>query len=334
MVASTPSTTIGDDRKRKITYERAKVIHLSRQLQLRLQYARLKVEHGWHKQNLNEVENLYFRHSHTKPRPSLRDLPIMTCPVTPATQQSSQTSCTTQNSSDEQKNEEVSQDDMQTDEAATSHSGRCLDFSSAAFSYTLDPAQATTTTAPESKTHHLPFSAVPQLTSAQKTAHDTVPTYPITSYYGALLTSQAPAGYAPRYGPLPPPSPSILASSQRLTPTQTGTVAVPTQGHPPTTTASPAIPDPFRFGTAATASLTYDSFWSSHLSSRSRAALASRSSENLSSKPSVANPLPRRTSSDIAHALSGIFSAGNPPPGVAQPGGTQHLPQPEVSSRV
>ncbi|KAF9815997.1 hypothetical protein IEO21_04247 [Rhodonia placenta] len=27
-------------------------------------YARLKVEHGWQRQNLNEVENLYFRHTH------------------------------------------------------------------------------------------------------------------------------------------------------------------------------------------------------------------------------------------------------------------------------
>ncbi|KAK1230949.1 hypothetical protein PQX77_005923 [Marasmius sp. AFHP31] len=358
MVASTPSTTIGDDRKRKITYERAKVIHLSRQLQLRLQYARLKVEHGWHKQNLNEVENLYFRHSHTKPRPSLRDLPIMTCPVTPATQQSSQTSCTTQNPSDEQKNEgdEVSQDEMQTDEAASEETSSTPQPQATVTStitttvpvtpedasisplqpspMPLDSAQAMNTTAQESKTHHPPFSAVPQLTSAQKTAHETVPTYPITSYYGALLTSQASAAYSPRYGTLPPPSPSILASSQKFTPTQSGTVAVPSQGHPPVTATSPAIPDPFRFGTAATASLTYDSFWSSHLSSRSRAALASRSSENLSSKPSVANPLPRRTTSDIAHALSGIFTAGNPPPSVAQPGGTQHLPQPEVSSRV
>ncbi|KIM77634.1 hypothetical protein PILCRDRAFT_615634 [Piloderma croceum F 1598] len=30
---------------------------------MRLQYARLKVEHGWQRQNLNEVENLYFHHS-------------------------------------------------------------------------------------------------------------------------------------------------------------------------------------------------------------------------------------------------------------------------------
>ncbi|KAF9643310.1 hypothetical protein BDM02DRAFT_3273107 [Thelephora ganbajun] len=49
-------------------FEKAKATHLSRQLRLRLQYAKLKVEHGWIKQNLNEVENLYFRHSR-KSRP-------------------------------------------------------------------------------------------------------------------------------------------------------------------------------------------------------------------------------------------------------------------------
>jgi len=49
-------------------FEKARATHLSRQLRLRLQYAKLKVEHGWIKQNLNEVENLYFRHSR-KSRP-------------------------------------------------------------------------------------------------------------------------------------------------------------------------------------------------------------------------------------------------------------------------
>ncbi|KAE9402195.1 hypothetical protein BT96DRAFT_1017764, partial [Gymnopus androsaceus JB14] len=29
---------------------------------------RLKVDHGWHKQSLNQVENLYFKHSQTRPR--------------------------------------------------------------------------------------------------------------------------------------------------------------------------------------------------------------------------------------------------------------------------
>ncbi|KDQ54038.1 hypothetical protein JAAARDRAFT_408877 [Jaapia argillacea MUCL 33604] len=59
-----------DQRRRKQTLERARANHLSRQLQMRLQYAKLKVEHGWQRQNLNEVENLYFHHSHiNKPRP-------------------------------------------------------------------------------------------------------------------------------------------------------------------------------------------------------------------------------------------------------------------------
>ncbi|KAF9462538.1 hypothetical protein BDZ94DRAFT_1261137 [Collybia nuda] len=70
------STTVANnqssesEKRRKQTVERAKANHLSRQLQMRLQYARLKVDHGWQKQNLNEVENLYFRHSHQRgPKP-------------------------------------------------------------------------------------------------------------------------------------------------------------------------------------------------------------------------------------------------------------------------
>ncbi|EJU01647.1 hypothetical protein DACRYDRAFT_116732 [Dacryopinax primogenitus] len=41
-------------------------MYLARTLQTRLQYARLKVEHGWTKQTLNEVENLYFHHTRSK----------------------------------------------------------------------------------------------------------------------------------------------------------------------------------------------------------------------------------------------------------------------------
>ncbi|KAF8504196.1 hypothetical protein BU17DRAFT_101458 [Hysterangium stoloniferum] len=48
--------------RRRRQIEKAKAAHLSRQLQTRLQYARLKVDHGWQKQTLNEVENLYFHH--------------------------------------------------------------------------------------------------------------------------------------------------------------------------------------------------------------------------------------------------------------------------------
>ncbi|OJT08601.1 hypothetical protein TRAPUB_528 [Trametes pubescens] len=54
----------------KGSLDKAKANYLSGQLRLRLQYARLKVEHGWQKQSLSEVENLYFRHTHlTRPYP-------------------------------------------------------------------------------------------------------------------------------------------------------------------------------------------------------------------------------------------------------------------------
>ncbi|KAF9516095.1 hypothetical protein BS47DRAFT_1484105 [Hydnum rufescens UP504] len=48
--------------KRHNQADKAKLHLLRQQLQTRLQYARLKVDHGWMRQNLNEVENLYFHH--------------------------------------------------------------------------------------------------------------------------------------------------------------------------------------------------------------------------------------------------------------------------------
>ncbi|KAH9847604.1 hypothetical protein C2E23DRAFT_493904 [Lenzites betulinus] len=63
------SSHVGADRS-KGTVDRAKANYLSGQLRLRLQYAKLKVEHGWQRQSLSEVENLYFRHTHlTRPYP-------------------------------------------------------------------------------------------------------------------------------------------------------------------------------------------------------------------------------------------------------------------------
>ncbi|KAF9531357.1 hypothetical protein CPB83DRAFT_100616 [Crepidotus variabilis] len=74
-----------NDKRRKsatqLTIEKVKASHLARQLQMRLQYARLKVEHGWQKQNLNEVENLYFHNSHLRgPKPFV-SIPTPPIPV-------------------------------------------------------------------------------------------------------------------------------------------------------------------------------------------------------------------------------------------------------------
>ncbi|KAJ7318192.1 hypothetical protein DFH08DRAFT_892930 [Mycena albidolilacea] len=66
--------------------EKAKANHLIKQLQMRLQYARLKVDHGWQKQRLNEVENLYFRQQKQSESPVKSAYPttaLLTAPLDP-----------------------------------------------------------------------------------------------------------------------------------------------------------------------------------------------------------------------------------------------------------
>ncbi|THH28135.1 hypothetical protein EUX98_g6058 [Antrodiella citrinella] len=52
-----------EEQKRNQNMAKARMNYYSYNLKLRLQYAKLKVEHGWQQQSLSEVENLYFRHS-------------------------------------------------------------------------------------------------------------------------------------------------------------------------------------------------------------------------------------------------------------------------------
>ncbi|CAE6415751.1 hypothetical protein RSOLAG22IIIB_12899 [Rhizoctonia solani] len=59
-------------KRTKMHAEKAKAQQLSRQLKTRLQFARLKVDYGWTRQSLNEVENLYFHLSRAKPVPQSR----------------------------------------------------------------------------------------------------------------------------------------------------------------------------------------------------------------------------------------------------------------------
>ncbi|KAH7337562.1 hypothetical protein B0J17DRAFT_629134 [Rhizoctonia solani] len=56
-------------KRTKMHAEKAKAQQLSRQLKTRLQFARLKVDYGWTRQSLNEVENLYFHLSRARPVP-------------------------------------------------------------------------------------------------------------------------------------------------------------------------------------------------------------------------------------------------------------------------
>ncbi|KAG9119591.1 hypothetical protein FRC07_005327 [Ceratobasidium sp. 392] len=54
-------------KRAKMQAEKTKAQQLSRQLKTRLQFARLKVDYGWTRQSLNEVENLYFHLSRARP---------------------------------------------------------------------------------------------------------------------------------------------------------------------------------------------------------------------------------------------------------------------------
>ncbi|KAH8091838.1 hypothetical protein BXZ70DRAFT_952505, partial [Cristinia sonorae] len=56
-------TADSEERRRKQNMAKARLNYYSHNLKLRLQYAQLKVDHGWQRQTLSEVENLYFRHS-------------------------------------------------------------------------------------------------------------------------------------------------------------------------------------------------------------------------------------------------------------------------------
>ncbi|TDL14999.1 hypothetical protein BD410DRAFT_845570 [Rickenella mellea] len=69
-------TTSADKAKPQLRTPNSQYWALTRQLQLRLQYARLKVEHGWQKQNLNEVENLYFRQHQIRKPPASATVPV------------------------------------------------------------------------------------------------------------------------------------------------------------------------------------------------------------------------------------------------------------------
>lgn len=65
-----PVSPRGERSTRRQDVEKTKIRDLSRHLATSLQYAKLKVDHGWTKQNLNEVENLY-NHYRKGPRPAL-----------------------------------------------------------------------------------------------------------------------------------------------------------------------------------------------------------------------------------------------------------------------
>ncbi|PWN48901.1 hypothetical protein IE53DRAFT_388883 [Violaceomyces palustris] len=93
--------------KRQAQAERSRLVALSKHLMTRLQYATFKVEHGWTKQSLSEVENLYYRqnqtsnntsairNSSTSPKSSRGGARMATATATTSSSSSSSSSTTT-----------------------------------------------------------------------------------------------------------------------------------------------------------------------------------------------------------------------------------------------
>lgn len=96
--APASSSKISSMNKRQQAAHRARMTALHKQLTTRLQYAAFKVEHGWSKQSLSEVENLFYKHRrvsgsgyspNASTTPSTRKLPSTSLPPPPTTPTSS-----------------------------------------------------------------------------------------------------------------------------------------------------------------------------------------------------------------------------------------------------
>ncbi|KAG6840256.1 hypothetical protein C0991_007913 [Blastosporella zonata] len=267
-----------NEKRRKQTVERARANHLSRQLQMRLQYARLKVQYGWQKQNLNEVENLYFHHSHQRgPKPT-----------------------TSPSTTDAQNEPHTAHTDTTSPTSNSSHSSLSFKLGPSALSqsHTSDshsPPQASTqpTQTQRTSTHNQSqltqnapvvgidsseIHSLIQMKVEPENKPSQEPPIPTTNY--AQSPTAGPSS-VPNYGAMNFSLSSSSYHSDRSQPIATTWITTrspPTSSSPnhypnvplqrqPTLPASPgAGENPYTFPGV---SLTYDSFWSSHSSSTS-----------------------------------------------------------------
>ncbi|ESK91586.1 hypothetical protein Moror_2504 [Moniliophthora roreri MCA 2997] len=348
MVITQTSTGMVDERKRKKTMDKAMGVHLSRQLQLRLQYAKLKVDHGWQKQNLNEVENLYFRHSHIRgPRtsvPSTVQLNQAISTFLPAATPRPQSSMSfMQNIAAKQLDTSSQQvkDSAQREKTASppAQPVAITQLLPSPFPIPENRPSSTTEPAPIPPDTSIPVpmsvGPPPNVPTMQSPSQDfvpahtftfksslSIPSHPASQSQPKPVSTSAPAPAAP-----PPRKPSPVTSTSSLQTSNSG---------PPT---KPA--EPFQFGpNSSSSTLTYDSFWSSHLASRTRSltSLSGSSSEDVTNTAAPTNFLQRRLSdvqiaqslgpsfaeymSSHSHGLSGGVQAGKQNPEVVNRLGT------------
>ncbi|KXN80955.1 hypothetical protein AN958_06546 [Leucoagaricus sp. SymC.cos] len=356
-MVSTPSAAaqaIELEKKRKQTLERAKANHLSRQLQMRLQYARLKVEHGWQRQNLNEVENLYFHHSHQRgPRPFTPSSAFTTgqadhaITLTLPSRYSDSTykpllSTLSRSSTVDTLIDNLSQENNSaTGNAASGPSTPALPPSQVPVSSNNTPRTSSTppvltepqifqppqplmtpaqTPAPDPQiSSSLPAQNIAYISISSHSAATSVPenaslTVPATTQQAQLTTSPAFTGRTSPYAPT------------TLTPTQitTSSTKKPSVGN--IANASSTSRDVFGLGTA---SLTYDSFWSG-LQSKSYPAF--KSSGQASVGPAVTGAVVNGTSGATVGVLPSSQPMSSFTPTNTTPAPVQNLTSPPTST--
>ncbi|GLB41193.1 hypothetical protein LshimejAT787_0904080 [Lyophyllum shimeji] len=310
--ASNGGATHENEKRRKQTMERAKANHLTRQLQMRLQYARLKVDHGWQKQNLNEVENLYFHHSHQRgPKPYPASPTVVTTTSPPVMTAVSPTVATTT---------------PHTPVASTSH-------------YTVptisgDPSSTLAGT-PRSPWYQLPQEPDPPPSMISFKLG------PSSLSEELYKMSESPRGRRRNAGSPPPqdhepdnPSAQPMSTSDHASSAATGSAPLngftqpahsspsawgtapqmPYTNHYPNVYRQPQTQPPAGLTTADNSftypniSLTYDSFWSSHASTASRSFRTSPASTagTAPETPSSASPSYAMTTSTFQVAAASV----------------------------
>ncbi|KAG6918801.1 hypothetical protein DXG01_011553 [Tephrocybe rancida] len=292
MVVSTTSPTNNgpahdNEKRRKQTVERAKANHM------RLQYARLKVDHGWQKQNLNEVENLYFHHSHLrgpKPSPTMMTAtlnePSTTYPsITSPSSNTSQSSLSfklgpsslsrghTSGSSSPSHADNVPPDSS-APQAISSHDPS-LPLQSAPAAV-VNPSELKSLIEMEAELENKPLQEPPIITSSYAPPPPAGPSH--TPTYGAMSLTTPGSNYRSDHSLAPTPISTTWATTAPRVPPP-----LPSPNHypniplqrQPTLPVSPGMGEnQYNFPGV---SLTYDSFWSSHSSTTTASARSFRS---------------------------------------------------------
>ncbi|TFK84434.1 hypothetical protein K466DRAFT_553562 [Polyporus arcularius HHB13444] len=275
------------DRGKGMVTDKAKANYLSGQLRVRLQYAKLKVEHGWQRQTLNEVENLYFRHTHlTRPYPVIspggrrngRTLSVHAFASNPSQQEGLNVSY---GAVREQSFSGAATPIFATASTGAGPSSGTLRGSSSSSSLDSTSTPPMPSTPNPDATHlatplapHIGFSSVTRYPITRSDSTSTVIMESAPSLYqsaGRATSSKAPAAppssaqnsFREPFDPMEPTEhlDSQLAALRSIITASAMPIPLPPPNSVP---ASPAPSIPSAAGGSSSGGLTYDSFWSAH----------------------------------------------------------------------